>query len=79
MENENGNRESPFRLFHLTIGVYVPRNAELPETFNDWITRANLCEGASATYLHSVTEINYPLAGDVVERRENATIRPLYN
>ena len=59
-----------WRLFHLTIGVYLGPNEAIPNTFRDWIERANICSGgASTTYLDSVTELRYPLADDIVAKR----------
>lgn len=74
--------DSPFRLFDLTISVYLPREAPLPETFNDWLVRAFGREavnemGALTTTLQGVVERRYPLAEDVVERRRGTT-RPRY-
>lgn len=69
-QNAAQGRESPFRRFELTIGVYVPRGAPLPETFNDWIERAGFtAEGASPTTLERVVETRYPLSADVIDKR----------
>jgi hypothetical protein len=60
----------PFRRFELTIGVYVPRDAPIPETFNDWIERAGFeCNIASPTTLERVVETRYPMSADVIEKR----------
>lgn len=69
-----------WRLFHLTVGVYLGPDEEIPNDFRDWIERANLCgEGASSTFLHSVTELRYPLADDIVEARKQTGVRVLYS
>jgi hypothetical protein len=58
------------RRFELTIGVFLPEEAELPVTFRDWIDVAGLCHGgASPTTLERVVETNHPPASDVVGRR----------
>lgn len=63
-----------FRRFELTIGVYLPGDAPLPETFVEWLERATGCDlsdgPATPTTLERVVETRYPLASDVIEKRE---------
>lgn len=73
------DRESPFRLFHLTISVYVPRGTPLPETFSEWVERAGFeVGGASPTSLERVVELRFPLAADVIDKRTGDKITTLY-
>ncbi len=63
-----------FRRFELTIGVYLPAGAPLPDTFREWIERAGFeCNNvASPSTLERVIETRYPLSGDVIEKRRNS-------
>lgn len=73
---------SIFRLFELTMTVYLPLTGDLPITFGDWIERAFGIDqreiGASPTTLNRVVELRYPLAPDVIERREGIK-EPIYS
>jgi hypothetical protein len=66
------SKENPFRRFELTISVWIPKDAELPETFGDWVYAAFgiRVEHASPTQLERVVEARHPPAKDIVERRE---------
>ena len=63
----------PFRLFELTMLVYLPDGAELPVTFRDWLewaTGVSMEDGpATPTRLVRIIEHRYPLADDVIEKR----------
>lgn len=65
-----------FRRFELTISVWVPRDAPMPETFADWVERAfgvdQATLPASATLLERVVECRHPPADDLVARRVQA-------
>ena len=70
--------EGFFRRFELTISVWIPKDRDLPTTFNDWITAAGLrAEGSTPTTLERVVETRHPPAKDIVERRHE-TGRGLY-
>lgn len=75
MTSEKRDVTAPkFRRFELTIGVYLPGGAALPEDFREWLERATGCDlsdgPATATTLERVVETRYPLADDVIEKRE---------
>jgi hypothetical protein len=58
------------RMFRLEIDVYLSEDAALPETFNEWLEVSGLRHGGSTpNTLNSVTELRYPVASDVIERR----------
>ena len=68
-----GEHPDLMRLFQLTMNVYLPSHAPLPDTFTDWIGLAFGIDTtelpASPTTLTSVVELRYRLADDVVEKR----------
>jgi hypothetical protein len=70
---ERASHPAAFRIFQLTMDVYLPSHAPLPETFADWIELAFGIDpatlGASPTTLQRVAEIRYPISRDVVKRR----------
>lgn len=75
--------EGVFRHFELTIGVFLPADAEVPYTFNDWLAYAFGADavarmGATPTTLNAVVETRYPLADDVVQRRRELGTRTRY-
>lgn len=69
-------RETAFRRFELTVSVWYPKHAELPETFRDWVDVAFGTDGmdlpASGTRLERVVETRHPPAEDVVAKRRKS-------
>lgn len=69
---ECGTRIPATRRFELTISVWLPRGAPLPETFTEWLERAtgvSLEDGpAVPTTLERVVEAA-TVADDVLEKR----------
>lgn len=70
MNDQIDRENAPFRHFELTIGVYVPVGAPLPQNFEEWVERAGFAvQGATPTTLERVVETRYPLSDDVIEKR----------
>jgi hypothetical protein len=58
--------KSIHRLFHITFSLHLHKDSQLPETANEWAERINMI----GSTLESVTELRYPLAKDIIERRD---------
>lgn len=81
-EIEGRDRPAGFRLFEVTMGVYLPVDAPLPHDLRGWLERATGADladvSAVPTILERVVEKRYPPSEDVVRMRRRDGIKGPY-